>query len=150
VKTFDALQQHGHPDDTRLWIRLAACAFEVARGRKLELNHITLNSTGQRPASGDAAQHCLGWCDTHAQEITLVLRFKGKDGGWLGPRPEADVWKTLAHELAHLEVPNHSPRFWAMMSTIQDDVNAYRWRTQPVKPGRRVFNLGMGDAVGGV
>ena len=141
---------HAHADDLRLYTRLAACAFEVARGRKLPLTGVSLDSTGRRPHSHDGHQHCTGWCDVHTGHITLVLRFKGADGEWLGPRPEADVWKTLAHELAHLEVLKHNPRFWAMMSTIQDDVDAYRWRTQTVKPGRRVFNLGTGNAVGGV
>ena len=69
----------------------------------------------------------FGCCWPRLGVIHLVLRFKHpQTGEWMGPRPEANVWQTLAHELAHLEEERHSPRFYALLDTLLQDINDRR------------------------
>ncbi len=112
-----------HPLDISLWIRLIPIAFEVAREFKLPLKEIS-------PAPNAKELHqqgVLGRCWPETGVIHVVLRFKDASGAWMpAARPEADVFKTLAHELAHLEERSHNPRFWALMNTLQDAITERR------------------------
>ena len=111
-----------HPLDIGLWCRIIPLAFEVARDHKLPLKEIL-----PTPYPEDMSK--LGCCWPRLGIIHLVLRFKHpQTGAWMGPRPEADVWRTLAHELAHLEEERHSRRFDALLDTLLDDINRRRRR----------------------
>ena len=82
-----------HPLDLGLWIRMIPVAWDTARAYKLPLKEIQ-----PTPLPGGAAnQSILGCCYPHLGVIHIALRFRDREGNWLGPRPEPDVWRTLAH-----------------------------------------------------
>jgi len=109
-----------HPLDIGPWCRVFPLAFEVARDHKLPLKEI-------RPTPAPEDMSKFGCCWPRLGVIHLVLRFKHpQTGEWMGPRPEANVWQTLAHELAHLEEERHSPRFYALLDTLLQDINDRR------------------------
>jgi hypothetical protein len=91
-----------HPDDLALFNEVRAAMWAVARHYKLNLRSVTPHPKPEAPT-------CLGDCDSHGN-VRLVLRFTVKDQ-WTEPRRVEDVWKTAAHELAHLRHFNHSPAF---------------------------------------
>ena len=115
-----------HPLDIGLWGRIIPVAFETACDWKLPLKEIRPTPT---PGDYNRTRHEVNGCCFVRQGIVhLVLRFKHpQTGQWMpGARPEADVWKTLAHELAHLEETRHSPRFYALMNTLEQDIKDRR------------------------
>jgi hypothetical protein len=141
-----AMRDNLHPCDIGLWIRMIPIAQEAARIHKLPLQEMWPDCKGDR-LGWETGMSCYGCCDVRAGRIHVVLRFKHpKTGDWMAARPEGDVWRTLAHELAHLEEASHRPRFWAVMAGIVATVESLRWKMQevPMKTPGRVFALPEG------
>lgn len=128
IATYDrkTIEEHTHPLDLSLWCRIIPVAFETARRLRLPLREIQPDSHGTYKGR---RMNCLGCCWAESGSIRIVLRFKHPaTGEWMGPRPEADVWRTLAHELAHLEVGPHNTRFRALMVSVVHEMDEVRFR----------------------
>jgi hypothetical protein len=91
-----------HADDLATFNEVRAAMWTVARQYKLHLRSVTAHPKPEAPS-------CLGDCDSHGN-VRLVLRFTVKDQ-WTEARRVEDVWKTAAHELAHLKHLNHGLAF---------------------------------------
>lgn len=125
----DTLQQHVHPADIAIWCEVVRVAFEAARRLRLPLRTVS-------PDSGIKGQMVNGWCDVERGDIVIVLRYRHHEtGAWMpGRRREAEVFRTLAHELAHLDLNTncesdaHGPRFEALMAEALQEVEAVRFR----------------------
>lgn len=94
-----------HPDDVLFFTEVAGVMRTVARQYQLPLRAI---SPATMPTAGMA--DFLGTC-SHDGHIHLVMRAT-VDGMFVDvPRTPADVWRTAAHELAHLRHFDHSHAF---------------------------------------
>lgn len=91
-----------HPDDVILFDTIKRAMEHVARDYNLPLRSIT-------PMPAPKAPIQLGDCSIDGH-IRLVMRFL-HDGEWTEARHEDDVWRTAAHELAHLRHFNHGVQF---------------------------------------
>ena len=78
-------------------------AFQVSDDLALGLRTIEF-------VRGDAF---YGMCSPGSRSIKMKLIYS--DGELI---PEMEVWRTLAHELAHLKHPNHSHPFWVSNKEI--------------------------------
>jgi len=115
-----------HPLDLALWLRVIPLAWEVACAHRLPLTEV--RPTPTPGPYNRQSQKVTGCCYTREGIIHLVLRHRNPETGeWMpAARPEADVFHTLAHELAHLEEARHSPRFYALLHTLLRDVTSRR------------------------
>lgn len=94
-----------HPDDVLFFTEVRLAMQKIARQYELPLRNITPTSM---PEKGMAS--FLGMC-YGSGDIELVMRAT-VDGVFVdAPRTPADVWRTAAHELAHLKHMNHGPAF---------------------------------------
>lgn len=119
-----AMREHLHPLDLALWMRVIPVAWQMSRDWRLPMRAVLPESRMHR--YGHAG--CTGLCHNDGT-IRLVLRHRDrKTDQWMGPRPEAHVWLTLAHELAHLEQWEHGPRHTALLERLLQDINDIRFR----------------------
>jgi hypothetical protein len=94
-----------HPDDVLFFHDVATAMRTVARAYRLRLTSVTALPM---PATGMADR--LGDCNSSG-DIRLVLRCT-EDGAWCPePMSPVEVWRTAAHELAHLKHMHHGPAF---------------------------------------
>jgi hypothetical protein len=94
-----------HPDDVVFFHEVCIAMRNVAKRYELPLRSI---SAATMPSSG--MQSFLGRCHSTG-DIELVMRAT-VDGVFCdAPRTPADVWRTAAHELAHLRHMNHGLAF---------------------------------------
>lgn len=104
-----------HPDDVMLFDEVSAAMWRVAKRYDLPLKKIL---TTPDP---DHARAYLGTCD-HDGAVCLTMRGMD-DGVWAAePRRAEDVWKTAAHELAHLRHMNHGPAFQEFEEEMQEAI----------------------------
>lgn len=109
--SFDGL----HPDDRGMWARIVVVAPEVARRQMLPLAEIRPDSSRQTAR--------LGRCFVNAGIVEILVRFRDPDTGmWMGRLPEAELWQTLAHELAHLDETKHTARFRALEASLLEEI----------------------------
>lgn len=94
-----------HPDDVLLFHEVSRAMRTVAKRYDLPLRSITALAM---PEAGMADR--LGDCSTSG-DIRLVMRATVNGAFCDAPRTPADVWRTAAHELAHLKHMNHGPAF---------------------------------------
>ena len=115
---------HLHPDDVLFFREVGEVMIKVARKYNLPLRLITGFENPEAPAFYG---QCFG-----SGEIQLTLRFKVK-GEWTDPRREEDVWRTAAHELAHLRHMNHGVAFQEFEEEMRTAVeNAREDHTQKI------------------
>lgn len=94
-----------HPDDLLFFNEVAAAMKLVAGQYGLPLRSVTAYPM---PTRGMADR--LGDCCATG-DIRLVMRAT-VDGAWVEePRTPEDIWRTAAHELAHLRHLNHGVAF---------------------------------------
>lgn len=91
-----------HPDDVLFFHEVVAAMRRVAKKYDLPLRSVSPEPNPEAPCH-------LGTCSVDGC-INLVFRFQ-VDGEWTEPRRPEDVWKTAAHELAHLKHFNHGVKF---------------------------------------
>jgi hypothetical protein len=111
-----------HPDDVLFFNEVRTAMVKIAKRYELPLVDIV---PATMPASGMA--DFLGRCHSNGH-IELVMRAT-VDGVFVeAPRTPADVWRTAAHELAHLRHMNHGPQFHELfaelvraMDNVQED-----------------------------
>lgn len=97
--------QNLHPDDVLFFTEVSEAMRRVAAQYQLPLRAI---HPATMPQKGIA--DFLGLC-RHTGDIELVMRAT-VDGQFVdAPRTPADVWRTAAHELAHLRHMNHGQAF---------------------------------------
>lgn len=105
-----------HPDDVLFFHEVKATMFRVAAAYKLPLKQVRPQAM---PEEGMA--DCLGRCTADGR-IEIVMRAT-VDGQWAAsPRTPELVWRTAAHELAHLQHFNHGPAFWALAAELEQAV----------------------------
>jgi hypothetical protein len=95
---------HLHPDDVLLFHEVATAARWVAKHYDLPLK-----SFEPVPAP-EHATSALGYCSVSGN-ITIALRGMDKGVWHPEPRRAEDIWRTAAHELAHLRHFNHGVAF---------------------------------------
>jgi hypothetical protein len=120
-----AMREHLHPCDIGTWMQLIPVAFEAARRHGIELQDLFPDSTGRRLGTRDRTQSCYGWCQPWSGRVTVVVRFRDAKGEWMtARRPTEDIYRTLAHELAHFmnirHGEMHSRAQAHILTTIQD------------------------------
>ncbi len=94
-----------HPDDVLFFSEISLIMRDVAARYELPLKTV---SPFPMPTKSMADR--LGECDAGGN-IRLVMRAT-VNGRWAaGPRTPHDVWRTAAHELAHLRHMNHGAQF---------------------------------------
>ena len=110
-----------HPADLSMFIRLVAVGWTA-------IEALGLTCASIEPLDGQDAVRLgrLGDCQRLSKRIRLTLRFRAADGRWDARRPDAELWDTLAHEIAHLEYPHHRSTFWAYMRVVEDEIAAVR------------------------
>lgn len=102
-----------HPDDVLFFNEVVAAMRRVAKQYELPLRSI---SPATMPAKG--MQNFLGRC-FGTGDIELVMRAT-VDGQFCDEgRTPADVWRTAAHELAHLKHMNHGPQFEELFAELR-------------------------------
>lgn len=105
-----------HPDDVLFFHEVKATMFRVAAAYALPLKQVHPQAM---PEQGLA--DCLGRCSADGR-ITIVMRAT-VDGEWAAaPRTPELVWRTAAHELAHLKHLNHGQAFWAFAAELEQAV----------------------------
>jgi len=105
-----------HPDDCEIFNRAETLAFWLADCIQEDLK---VFEHKRRPHDGGA----LGICYVNEKRIAIVVRFKygadmklwgepEKANKWHRHRlPDNEIFRTVAHEVAHLVHPNHSQEF---------------------------------------
>lgn len=94
-----------HPDDILVFREVTTAMEQVAKQYGLPLRKV---EGLPMPKSGMANR--LGDC-SHSGTIRLVLRCT-EDGEWCdAPMSPDEIWRTAAHELAHLRFMNHGLEF---------------------------------------
>jgi hypothetical protein len=90
-----------HPDDVLFFSEVAATMRQVAKQYRLQLRNVV-----GLPMPESSMSDRLGDCG-HDGVIRLVMRAT-VDGAWCDePRSPEEIWKTAAHELAHLRHFQH-------------------------------------------
>lgn len=107
-----------HPDDVLFFNEVRDAMLRVAKQYQLPLRSVTAASMPEK-----GMQDYLGRCFSTG-DIELVMRAT-VDGVFCdAPRTPADVWRTAAHELAHLKHMNHGlafeTLFFELMSAIKN------------------------------
>jgi hypothetical protein len=96
-----------HPDDLGLFQRVTALAFRLSR----VIGKTCIIEPKRRPLS-DAAD---GLCYYDRACVAIKVRNKDRAGSggrwWPRPLPWESIALTVAHEVAHLEHPNHGKEF---------------------------------------
>ena len=92
-----------HPDDYEMFRNAKQLAYRLA---DLIGEELSVFEPKRRPSTGT-----LGLCYTNERRISI--RFRAKTGGkwWKYPESQETVFRTIAHEVAHLRHPNHSVNF---------------------------------------
>jgi hypothetical protein len=109
-----------HPDDLLFFHEVSTAMRTIAKKYALPLRNIT---GGHMPESGMA--DFLGLCSS-AGDIQLVMRAT-VDGQFVEhPRSPEDVWRTAAHELAHLKHFNHGAQFELFMIELMGALDNLR------------------------
>lgn len=109
-----------HPDDVLLFNEVAAAMRRVARKYKLPLRAV---EAFPMPDRGMADR--LGECRSDGT-IRLVMRAT-VDGQFCDePRTPEDIWRTAAHELAHLRHFNHGEAFQVFELEMREAVSNER------------------------
>lgn len=90
-----------HPDDVLFFNEVRTAMVRVAREYGLALRSVEPHTM---PEAGMADR--LGEC-SGTGDVTLVMRATVDGKFCEAPRTPADVWRTAAHELAHLRFMNH-------------------------------------------
>jgi hypothetical protein len=99
-----------HPDDIVMFTLIHEAAWRVARAYNLPLKEILGDENPDLTNNPATGQGCFGYCTADGR-IRVALRGK-EHGQWTAaPRLEDDIWRTVAHELAHLKHFNHGPAF---------------------------------------
>lgn len=110
-----------HPDDVLFFGEVAVAARQIATRYKLPLR-----SVGHlRDERCDLDTDRWGECDALGN-INLMLRPK-INGEWAdAPLSPAEVWKTVAHELAHLRHMNHGIQHAELSAELEEALDARR------------------------
>ena len=88
--------------------RVLDTAFQVSDDYYLRLRTIDF-------IKGDSI---YGSCNPSYRSIKIKLEYS--DGELV---PEMEVWRTLAHELAHLIYPNHGAEFWELNKQLVEHIS---------------------------
>lgn len=97
-----------HPDDYEIFIESAKLAYRLADFIGEELK---IFEAKRLPLANGAMGLCYG------DERRISIRFRARNcvsnGGlwWKNPAPSEQVFRVVAHEVAHLRYPNHSKEF---------------------------------------
>lgn len=114
---------HVHPHDIHLAVQMRDIAHQVAKDYRLPLTEVEFIAN-----AGGRGCEALGYCYMGMGKIQIVIRFRHpKTGEWMGRRPEADIWRTVAHELAHLEQARHGARHKQLTETLENDIRNRRF-----------------------
>lgn len=109
-----------HPDDLLFFNEVADVMRRVAKHYDLPLLEISA-----MPMPSKEMADRLGDCDSSGR-IRLVMRAT-VDGAFVdAPRSPEALWKTAAHELAHLRHMNHGEAFQLFFLELHQAVNNFR------------------------
>lgn len=102
-----------HPDDVLFFNEVRDAMYRVAKQYQLPLRSVT---AATMPEKGmiDYLGRCFGTGD-----IELVMRATVDGQFCNAPRTPDDVWRTAAHELAHLKHMNHGLAFETLMFELR-------------------------------
>jgi len=101
-----------HPDDVLLFTEVSKAMRVVARKYELPLRNIE-----GYPMPKDGMADCMGDCN--GRDIRIVLRCT-ENGEWCEePISPEEVYKTAAHELAHLRYLNHGSDFQDLLEELE-------------------------------
>ena len=109
-----------HPDDILLFTEIAGVMRRVAKHYDLPLRQI---EAFPMPTAGMANR--LGECDSTGT-IRLVLRATVNGQFVDAPCTPEDVWRTAAHELAHLRYMDHGLEFQTFELEMWQAVSNFR------------------------